>query len=92
MADNEESITALKQQWDAAWRAWIADVSDEEAWARLDSLERSILLRPAESAGDLLAKLSILKQNIAGGGRSDGMDIDAVDTVISWLGDAAPRG
>lgn len=90
MADDEDSVAALKLQWDAAWRAWTADSSDEQAWERLDGLERRILVRPAETTLDLLAKLFILRENLAGGARSDGMDVDGLDTVIAWIGTAPP--
>ena len=86
MADDEDSVAALKLQWDAAWRAWTADSADEDAWERLDRLERRILAGPARSPQDLLAKLAILRENLAAGARSDGMDVDGLDSVIAWIG------
>jgi hypothetical protein len=49
------------------------------------ALENRVLLGPVRSAADAIAKLRAVEMSLADGGRSDGVDQQALVLVVRWL-------
>jgi hypothetical protein len=49
------------------------------------ALEERVFLGPVQSAADAIAKLRAVERSLADGGRSDGVDQQALVLVVRWL-------
>ena len=49
------------------------------------ALEDRVFLGPGQSAADAIAKLRAVELSLADGGRSDGVDQQALVLVVRWL-------
>jgi len=58
-----------------------ADADVEELLA----LEERVFLGPVQSAADAIAKVRAVELSLAEGGRSDGIDQQALAQVVRWL-------
>jgi hypothetical protein len=49
------------------------------------ALEERVFLGPVQSAADAIAKLRAVELSLADGGRSDGVDQQALELLVRWL-------
>jgi hypothetical protein len=50
-----------------------------------EEVELAILKRPANGLADVVVKLTLIREALIGGGRTDGVDVLALDQVMRWL-------
>lgn len=63
----------------------LAACEDEETWEAAERLEAAILLQVPKTLEDAALLTGIVIENLALGTRSDGLDIDALGRVQSFL-------
>lgn len=58
---------------------------DEKSWKAVESLERVILDHRPSTAPEAVAMLDVVISDVIGGGRADGRDIKALQSIRSML-------
>lgn len=77
----------LQGLWDLVRHAALEDAHREQ----ITRLELYILLGQILSNSDVVAKLRVLKVSLASGPRTDGADMEAVESVTTWFAKTTRR-
>jgi hypothetical protein len=82
-----EQVSDLAAKWGELQRlVEAARGPDDDPWLdREIGLETAILSGPIRSQDDAIAKLRAIAFALAGGGRTDNADLDALAQTIRWL-------
>jgi hypothetical protein len=69
----------------AAVRSLASDAGPNADVEELLALEERVFLGPVQSAADAIAKLRAVELSLVDGGRSDGVDQQALVLLVRWL-------
>ena len=70
----------------AFWATWKnKDAETVGRQERLDSAEAFLLESEPADLAEAIVQIEVAQQNLVDGGRSDGLDLDALDNTLSFL-------
>ena len=70
--------------------SYAAQAATEYDYDVLDRLERLILTHRPRSVPETIAMLEVVIPNVEAGGRGDGADVQALQSILAYLGELPP--